>query len=439
MTYIFIITAAVVIIISYFFNIFSRKTNIPSVLLLIILGVALKAGTEYFGIQKLNLFPILEVLGIIGLIMIVLEAALDLELNLEKWPIIWKSFAIAFLSLGVSVLSISFLMTLFIDISLIMAILYAVPLSIISSAIVIPSIKGLTKQKQEYMIYESTFSDILGIMFFYFVLDWFSAKSALSLSFSFVFTVAITIIISIIASYFLILIFQNIKTKVKLFMLISVLVALYSIGKMFHLSSLIIILIFGLFLRNPLVFFKGKLKRFLNEQSVNEIFTDFSLITIESSFVVRTYFFIIFGMTLSLATILNFKVVIISLLGLILIFSIRWIMMRIFLKHEFFPEILIAPRGLISILLFFSIPKNLIVPNFESGILLFTIIVTSILMTYSLVRYNKIITKKKPKEKIKVIDNSKFKIKPIKDSSIFDKHRQRLNDIIHNDNEDEDD
>ena len=63
---------------------------------------------DAMGIKGIDFFPILEVLGIVGLIMIVLEAALDLELKKEKWPVIWKSFTIAAFSLALTSLAISF-------------------------------------------------------------------------------------------------------------------------------------------------------------------------------------------------------------------------------------------------------------------------------------------------------------------------------------------
>ena len=45
----------------------------------------------------------------------------------------------------------------------------------------------------------------------------------------------------------------------------------------------------------------------------------------------------------------------------------------------------IAPRGLITILLFYDIPKEAVVPGFEPGILLWTIIGTSIIMTLAMI------------------------------------------------------
>ena len=98
-----IIGLSLIIILSYFFNIISKKTNIPSVLMLIALGILLKQGMQFMNITTdESLFDILEVLGIVGLIMIVLEAALDLKLSKEKWPIIWKSFSVALFSLGLT-------------------------------------------------------------------------------------------------------------------------------------------------------------------------------------------------------------------------------------------------------------------------------------------------------------------------------------------------
>ncbi len=50
------------------------------------------------------------------------------------------------------------------------------------------------------------------------------------------------------------------------------------------------------------------------------------------------------------------------------------------------PEFLVAPRGLITILLFFKIIPELQSDAFQPGILLLTILVSSILMTYGLVQ-----------------------------------------------------
>ena len=109
------------------------------------------------------------------------------------------------------------------------------------------------------------------------------------------FNILITIVLSVAISYVLVLIFQNLKTHVKLFLLISVLMLLYAIGKLNHFSSLIIILIFGLIINNNKLFFRGKLSKYLKVDAINDILKNFKLITIETAFVIRTFFFVFFG------------------------------------------------------------------------------------------------------------------------------------------------
>lgn len=70
-------------------------------------------------------------------------------------------------------------------------------------------------------------------------------------------------VIAIVASYALVFIFQRIKSQAKQFLLISVLLLLYAIGKRMHLPSLIIILVFGLVIANVKLFFPGKAAVFL--------------------------------------------------------------------------------------------------------------------------------------------------------------------------------
>ena len=137
-------------------------------MLLIVVGVLIQEGLIILGLNDFDFFPILEVFGIVGLILIVLEASLDLELKKEKRKLVLKAFFIAFLSLLSNSLIIAFVLQVFLKSDFTNALIYAIPLSIISSAIVIPSVSNLCKEKKEYMIYESSVSDILGIMFFYF-------------------------------------------------------------------------------------------------------------------------------------------------------------------------------------------------------------------------------------------------------------------------------
>jgi len=381
-----IIGLSVIVIISYLFNILSKKTNVPSVLMLIILGIILKQGMNMFGFSLGDqLFSTLEILGIVGLIMIVLEAALDLKLSKEKWPIIWKSFSVALLSLLLTNLICAYLIHFFIIDDLFTAFIYATPLSIISSAIIIPSVGELSEHKKEFMVYEGTFSDILGIMLFYFLIGNAEESSAKLIAFDVISNIGVTVVLSFLISYLLIFIFQKISSQAKLFLLTSVLLILYSVGKIFHLSSLLIILIFGLVLSNSKLFVRSYLKKWIDVDRVHKIQEDFHLVTLESAFVVRTFFFVLFGISIALSSLVNFEVFLVSVFILGTIYLIRFLMVKLFVRKDIKPIIYLAPRGLITILLFFAIPKEFQDENFNSGILLYTIIVSCIIMAVALV------------------------------------------------------
>jgi len=384
-----VIIGSLIIIISYLFNLVASRYSIPSVLLLIVLGVALKGLVSATGMQAPNLTPILEVLGTIGLIMIVLEASLDLELERGKRKVISKAFFTSLVTLLLSALIIGGIMTIYLKVNMTTGLLYAVPLSIMSSAIIIPSVAALSRDKRELMVYESTFSDILGIMLFYFLISSMEAESVGEMGLDVLLNLSLTALVSVAASYLLIFLFQKIRTELKLFLLIAVLILLYGISKMFHLSSLLIILVFGLMLSNRNIFFPGKLRIFLNESQMSGIFDNFKMITLESSFVVRTFFFVIFGFTIILTSLINFEVWLVSILILVVLYGVRFAWFRLVIRKNIYPDIWMAPRGLITILLFYSIPENLAVAKFNEGILLLVILVSSITMAVSMIRHKK--------------------------------------------------
>ncbi len=385
--YLLIIGASLVIILSYLFSVLSQKTAVPSVIMLILLGFFSK---ELFniGVDDIDwLFP-LEILGIVGLMLIVLEGALDLKLSKERWPMIWKSGLIALVSLLVNVYIFAYGLQLIINnLDFLTAFIYAIPLSIISSAIVIPSVSQLDEEKKEFLIYESTLSDIFGLILFYTVINNVNTGEVAKIGFSVISNIGGTLILSVIISYLMIIFFQRINTQVKLFLFISVLLLLYAVGKVFHLSSLLIILVFGLILENRQIFFSGFMKKFLMEEKVKQVLTDFKLLTAESAFVVRTFFFFVFGLSITIAGIFKTKVVLGALAFLLILFIVRWALFKLIVKKDFIPQVFIAPRGLISVLLYFAIPADFLINDFETGLLLFIILGTGVAMAWSLLHY----------------------------------------------------
>ena len=171
----------------------------------------------------------------------------------------------------------------------------------------------------------------------------------------------------------------------KLFLLIAVLLLLYALGKKMHLSSLIIILIFGLVIANMKLFFQGRISKWLNFEKAHQIYHELHTITAETAFVVRTLFFVIFGLTIAITSVFDWQVALISSLLIGSIYGIRFVLLLIFEGKDIIPQVFIAPRGLITVLLFYGIPAEAQIASFEPGILLFVIIGTSLIMTFAMI------------------------------------------------------
>jgi len=384
-THTIIMLLSATVILSYLFNMLSRRTQIPSVLLLIGTGVGVKLLLEQYGYATVNVEKLVKILGAVGIIMIVLEAAMDLTVNRQKLPLIRNSFLSAIFIFLFSAFGIAMLMSWTLEQSFHLSLIYAIPMSIISSAIVIPSTGHLPEAKKEFIIYESSFSDILGILVFNYVL----MDNVLSWrSFGiFAGNVLLAILISLLASLLLLYILTKITVTLRFFLMFSILALVYSAGELIHIPALLIVLVFGLVLNNTQLILRGKMSRFVRPK-ITEILHLMRSITAETSFLLRTFFFILFGYSIEIATVATLDVAITGSLIVGILLVSRYLYLRFILKANLFPELFLMPRGLVTILLFYSIPQSRTMVNFNPGILLFVVIVTSLLMMLGLMMFH---------------------------------------------------
>jgi NhaP-type Na+/H+ or K+/H+ antiporter len=162
---------------------------------------------------------------------------------------------------------------------------------------------------------------------------------------------------------------------------------IYSIGKMAHLSTLVLILFFGLVLNNNRLLQKlspGKWSRFFDFPTLDIELKFLKSVTAEVAFLIRTIFFVLFGFSFDFVLLADPSVWIIGTLIVVAMLLIRFLYLRFTVRTSILPEIFIAPRGLITILLFFSIPAGKEIANLGQGLLFYVIIVTNILMMIGL-------------------------------------------------------
>ena len=385
-----LIVLPLLVIFSYLFDAIARKTKFPSVILLMFTGIIIRAITNLYGFTDFAfLDKLIPVLGTVGLILIVLEGALELDIKREKLPVILKGFFAAALILILNIIAVSWAFENILNLEHKTAIIFAIPLAIISSAVAIPSAAGLLNREKEFVVYESTFSDILGIMIFNYAIRQFESNQTLISAESIValgLQIIGVIVVSLIITYLLFQLLQKIEHHVKFFLILALLVLVYAFGKFFHLPALVTIFIFGLFLSNVKALLPGFMQRYLDLNQTEKGLHEFHILTAESTFLVKTFFFLFFGFSISLV---EFSSVTPFIYG-VLIFGIMLLIRYLYFIATTFkikpsPIVYMSPRGLISILLFLQIKEvtfiNTAASIIDEQVLLVVILASMLMMT----------------------------------------------------------
>ncbi|MFQ3340528.1 MAG: Kef-type K+ transport system membrane component KefB [Flavobacteriaceae bacterium] len=355
-------TLPLLVIFSYLFDAIARKTKFPAVILLMLTGILVRAATVASGYDDFTFLEnLIPVLGTIGLILIVLEGAIELEISREKLPLILKGFLAAFFILIANIWLLQWVFGLIFQMETQEAVLYAIPLSIISSAVAIPSAASLLNQEREFVIYESSFSDILGIMIFNYALRQFDSHEPLvgaNPLISLGLQIIGVIVISLLITYLLFRLLQQIDHHVKFFLILALLILVYAFGKLFHLPALVTIFIFGIFLGNVKTLLPGFLRNYLDLEQSEKGLHEFQILTAESTFIVRTFFFLFFGFSIQLMDFDSLSPIINGLFIFIMIMVLRYLYFTATtFKIKPSPLVYVSPRGLISILLFIQLKE----------------------------------------------------------------------------------
>ncbi|MDB3862897.1 cation:proton antiporter [Flavobacteriaceae bacterium] len=398
-TLIILFVFPLLIIFSYLFDAFARKTKFPAVILLMFTGIIIRVITSANGYDELGfLDDLIPVLGTVGLILIVLEGALELEIKKEKLSLILKGFFAALIILILNIVALQWVFLHFFGMNTQLAILSAIPLAIISSAVAIPSAAGLLNQEREFVVYESTFSDILGIMIFNYALRQFEVQQPLigtAPLVSLFLQILGVVVISIAITYVLFRLMRQINHHVKFFLILALLILVYAFGKLFHLPALVTIFIFGIFLSNVKSLLPQFLKNYLDLERTEKELHEFHILTAESTFIVRTFFFLFFGFSIQLSDFNSVQPLFYGVLIIVIMLVLRYVYFTA-TTFKVTPSTLVymSPRGLISILLFIQLKEvpyiDLSTSLIDERVLLIIILTSMLIMLIG--------TLKKPKE-----------------------------------------
>ena len=377
MTNYIILVLCIVVILSYIFDISGRYSKIPGVILLIFLGIALQLIVKAVHSEIPDLSPVLPVIGTLGLIMIVMEASLDLKLEKRKKKMIVKSISSAFILFVVFSAVLTYILTDFFGFSVRNSLLNAIPLGIISSSVAISSAVHLKPDDKEFVVYESSFSDIFGIIIFDFILLSHGSIGQGILDMGL--RSLITVVIALTTTAILAIMLHKITYHVNYVLIMTAIVLVYILAKLSHLPALLLVLIFGLVLSNNQLLENTPIKKHVDFAKFRSDIKSFKVILTELTFLVRSFFFIIFGFYAKIEGLYDMHNILTGASVTAGIFLLRMLFFSQVIRTKLIPLGFFSPRGLITILLFISIPAvsriSLINEEVVTIVILFTILV----------------------------------------------------------------
>lgn len=378
MTEYIILFLCLLILLAYLFDISSLYTKIPGVILLIGLGMGIQILVKTTGFVVPDMQPLLPVLGTVGLVLIVMEASMDLKLGNQKFGMILKSASAALFLFALFVALMTFILMQFLGYEVKDSILNVIPFGIISSAVAISSTFNLSNDQREFIVYESSLSDIIGILFFDFIIIYSDSIGYGLLSFTF--KGILTIIVALVVSSVLALLLHKITYHINYIIILTALVLVYVLAELVHLPALLLVMSFGIVLAKNNLFENTVISKYIKFSVFRDDLKSFKRVMTEFTFVVRSFFFIMFGFYSEVEGLLDLNNVITATLIIAGIYILRIIFLKLFLRIPAFPYLFFSPRGLVTILLFLNIPDSSRIAPVNNEVITLVILLTILFM-----------------------------------------------------------
>jgi len=257
----------------------------------------------------------------------------------------------------------------------------AIPFAVISSAVAIPSAAGLPESRHEFIVYESSLSDILGVLVFY---AWLGSEGSIDgFAADLLGGGALSIVAALVAGLALFYFINQIVGHVRFLPLLAGLVFLYAIGKALHLSPLIIVLVCGLVINNPkLLTWHAKLRR-VKSETYTQTLREFKGLVAELTFATKSFFFLLLGYWTDVKSMLSVEALLVATAGIAFILASRWLILRLLRQEGVAQLVWIAPRGLVTVLLFLSAQDTGAVTGFPFGAVMLVVLVTAALTGFA--------------------------------------------------------
>jgi potassium/hydrogen antiporter len=376
-----ILAFAALLVFAYLLDVFGRRTRLPPVVLLILTGIAARQVMDRFDLHLGWVDPLVPIVGTLGLILIVLEGALDLSLRRERLPVIMGASFVMLAGFIASAAGFTLLFHHALGLGFAPAALAAVSVSVISSAVAIPSVTGLRDHTREFVVYESSLSDIVGVLVFY---AWLESGGAFEHFVPALFGgMLASLVAAIVAGIGLLYLINRVDGHVRFLPLLAGLALLYALGKEVHLSPLVLILVCGLLLNNTHLLAPVRRMQGLLRPGYGDTLREFKGLVGELTFAVKSFFFLMLGYWTDLSAMADWRAWAVMVAALGFIYPVRYALLRLSRQAEASRLVWVAPRGLITVLLFLTAATTPGLEQFPFGAIMLLVLATAALTAFA--------------------------------------------------------
>jgi cell volume regulation protein A len=335
--------AGIILILGFIGNYLFKRTSIPDILILVVLGFLIG---PIFGIVNYNvLSPISEIFASLALIIILFDGGLNLELKkvLQDSP---RATALTFLGFFVSMGFVTIFTFFTLNWDFLSSLLLGAILGGISSSVVIPLINrvNVNEKISTILSLESAFTDALVVVFGLTILQFltgpfnggaYDAVGKIAGAFS------IAVVIGLVFGVVWLKVLRAIKKEIYDDILtLAVVLLFYSITEILGGNGAIFALTFGLVLGNGIRIFRVLgIKERIEASKVMKKFHS------QISFFIRTFFFVFIGLIFAVD---NYLAILYGIVLTLLLFSARYISTTVI---SFKDKILEANKTLMSVVM----------------------------------------------------------------------------------------
>lgn len=185
---------------------------------------------------------------------------------------------------------------------------------------------------------------------------------------------------AVLITFALALLLHKITYHINYVIILTSLILVYVLAGMIHLPALLLVMAFGMALANYRLSENTFLSRYIQYDKFGNDLASFTRIMRELTFIVKSFFFIMFGYLTQIEGLFDLSNVITSLCIIAGIYFLRIIFLRIILKIPVLPFLFFSPRGLVTILLFLSVPASLKIGLISKEVVTLVILLTIFIM-----------------------------------------------------------